>query len=105
MVGGCEAGLAGLWAVRAVFKEGIGGCLLYLQKHWFLYRPERLLCLDFQQSSSLATVVVLYRRSEVRGLDRRVVETKLKLSRRGARTTMGHAEVAMQWSYSYWDDS
>lgn len=44
-------------------------------------------------------------RGEVRGLDRRVVETKSELSRRGAKTTMGHVGGAIWWSYSYSDGS
>lgn len=41
--------------------------------------------------------------SEECGLDRRGVLTKLKLSRRGTRTAMGHVGGAMWLSYSYSD--
>lgn len=101
MVGGDgEAGPAGLWAVRTVNKGGLGvsdaifwQALIFLDLSWIVLYPTKLRSL----------VVVLSKgRSEVRdrGLDRRVVETKLKLLRRGARTTMGHVEVAMQRSHS-----
>ena len=73
-----------------------GGRLLYLCKHW--YDGIVFAILMYRTETSSVMVVLSKGTSEVRGLDRRVVETNLKLLRRGARTTMGHVEVAMLWS-------